>query len=180
MKPDKRSFFSENDFKLLFDKWNRRIYNYALLKTKSSYIAEEVVQRTLIKLWNNINTKNVDVSIDAQVFCITKTVILDVLKQENRRKYHTLESTKTTVKQETPVDIYNLKELHKTLHLHIEKMPTMRRQVFIMSRIEQFSYKEIAQKLEITTKTVENHLNIALKYLKKSMLVIIIFIYIFF
>jgi len=170
----------KTEFKLLFDQWNRRVYNFAFFKTKSSYIAEEVVQRTFIKLWNNLNKKDLEISIEAQIFCITKSVLLDVIKQENKYKSNTIESVDEPNHQETPNEIFNAKELNQRINQQIQKLPKVRQQVFILSRVEQLSYKEISQKLKITTKTVENHINLALKQLKKNIFFLLVFILLFF
>jgi len=64
-------------------------------------------------------------------------------------------------------------ELHaKDLRIYIERLvnelPPRQKEVFYLSRHEQLSYKEIAERLDITPKTVERHINEALKYLKKN------------
>lgn len=179
MNTSKGYIYANSNFEQLFEQWNRKIYNYTLVKTKSVFIAEEVVQRVLIKLWNNLKNKNIEINIEAQIFCLTKSTIIDVLKIENRRKHHSLESSKTQRQyQETPFDIYNIKELQAAIDNQIFKMPKIRRQVFMLSRKEQLSYREISKKLDITVKTVENHINLALKQLRKNLfLPIIIFLF---
>lgn len=155
------------EFKVLFDRWHRKVYYYVLSKTKSEFIAEETVQRVFIKLWKNLEDKNIDASIESQIFCIAKSVMIDVLRQENKRSAHHNGYRKSDENHETPQDIYLLKELQQKLDVYIESMPEMRRKVFKLSRIEQLSYSEIARKLDITTKTVENHIALAIKYLQK-------------
>lgn len=171
---------ADYNFDALFQEWNKKIYAYALSKTKSTYIAEETVQRVLIKLWNNLNNKNIQIAIEAQVFCITKTTLLDLLKQENRRFQHLNKSNLDITYPATPLDIYNLKQLQESINLQIEKMPKIRQLVFKLSRMEGLTYLEIAHKLDISTKTVENHIGLALKQLKKAFSYISLYYLIFF
>lgn len=162
--------FSEIDsieFKALFDQWHRKVYYYVLSKTRSEFIAEETVQRVFIKLWKNLSDKNVKVSIEAQIFCITKSVMIDVLREENRRLTRQNEYREEEEHLANPQDIYLLKELQQKLDGFIDSMPEMRKKVFKLSRYEQLSYHEIASKLDIKTKTVENHIYLAIKYLQK-------------
>ena len=63
----------------------QKVYHFALSKTNSTYIAEETVQRVFIKLWHNLQTKDLDIPAEVQLFTISRSVLLDVLKEENRR-----------------------------------------------------------------------------------------------
>jgi len=60
-------------------------------------------------------------------------------------------------------------ELEEYLHSVIEQLPEKCRMVFVMSRFEELSYKEIAEKLEISPKTVENQISKALKVLREHL-----------
>lgn len=161
------------DFDSIFNNWNKKVYHYALSKTNSRYIAEETVQRVFIKLWKNLTEKDIPVHIEAQIFAISRTVLLDVVKEEtNRRKL--LAANKKETYSDSPMDIFQTKELDSHIQRAIESMPAARKEIFQLSRFEQLSYKEIADKLSISPKTVENHISLALKTLRK-----ILFRYIF-
>lgn len=162
-------------FEQLFYKWNSKVYNYALKKTNSTYIAEETVQRVFIKLWNNISSKEIDIHIEAQIFCITRSILLDVVRAENSKK-QAVENFKDNRISITPSDVLLTKELYINVLKIIKSMPPVRKKVFELSRFENLKYAEIAQKLNISVKTVENHIALALKTLKKS---ILIFLFIF-
>ncbi|MNL56239.1 RNA polymerase sigma factor [compost metagenome] len=56
----------------------------------------------------------------------------------------------------------------------IESMPFVRKQVFLMSRAEHLSHQQIAEKLGISPKTVENHIGLALKYLRRFTLLMLL------
>ncbi|SKB97158.1 RNA polymerase sigma-70 factor, ECF subfamily [Sphingobacterium nematocida] len=170
-------------FQELFLVWNRKIYHYALSKTASTYIAEETVQRVFIKLWNNLYHKKLDIKIETQLFCIAKSVLLDIVKEERRRRTHTLESDLPISYDHTPLEVYRVKELEQHLEHVINRMPKARRTIFRMSRFENLSYKEIAQQLSISPKTVENHISLALQTLRRAFyhfLTLLIIIFIFF
>ncbi|UIR54747.1 sigma-70 family RNA polymerase sigma factor [Sphingobacterium sp. SRCM116780] len=162
------------DFEQLFHTWNRKVYQYALSKTSSPYIAEETVQRVFIKLWDNLSNKQVAIKLEAQLFCITRTVLLDVIKEERRRQLAAPAQEQHLSSSPTPLDLYRLKEMQLQLDQIIEKMPEARKKVFQLSRFEQLSYKEIAQRLSITPKTVENHIHLALKVIKKAFFIFLI------
>ena len=166
-------------FESLFYTWNKKIYNYAYQKTNSSYIAEETVQRVFIKLWNNLENKKIDININAQIFCITRSILLDIIKQENKR--NTLSILEfDELDTQNPSDIIIIKELQKKINTIVDAMPEARRNIFKMSRFENLKHKEIANILNISPKTVENHLRLALKALKNAITTLLIIILYFF
>jgi RNA polymerase sigma-70 factor, ECF subfamily len=60
-------------------------------------------------------------------------------------------------------------ETERIIHRLIDKLPPRCRQIFLLSRIEQLSYKEIAALMDLSPKTVENQIAIALKFLRDSL-----------
>lgn len=170
---------STTDFDSIFNNWNKKVYHYALNKTHSKYIAEETVQRVFIKLWKNLVHRNIPINIEAQIFTISKTILLDVVKEEtNRRKLFITDNKESF--DVSPLDIFQTKELDYQIQRAIESMPATRKEIFQLSRFEQLSYKEIAHKLSISPKTVENHIHLALKTLRKILFRSIFIFYFFF
>lgn len=159
--------FDSREFEILFQQWNRKVYNYAFSKTKSTYIAEETVQRVFIKLWQNITQKNIASSIDAQIFTITRSILLDIVKEEYRRK-HAMESLPQATYAPNSLAQLEWKETEGKVEQLIDQLPPMRKLVFKLSRFEHLNYKEIAARLNISPRTVENHIALALKTIRKS------------
>ena len=163
-----KTAITKAEFASIFHSWNRKVYHYALSKTNSSYIAEETVQRVFIKLWHNLNHKQVEVKIEAQIFCISRSIMLDIVKEERRRQLAFAEQSIPQGNNPTPLEIYRTKEMESQLHSLINAMPEVRKKVFQLNRLDNLSYKEIAQQLSLSPKTVENHISLALKTLKKA------------
>jgi len=159
---------SAGDFERIYDKWNKKVYHYALNKTSSTYIAEETVQRVFIKLWGNLFRKNITIDLESQLFCIARTTLLDIVKEERKRQI-SVEASYPTSEIPTPSELYRLKEINDQYEKVIERMPESRRKVFLLSRSDNLTYKEIAERLSISPKTVENHIALALKVLKKTL-----------
>lgn len=163
------------DFDPLFKKWNKRVYAYAYSKTGSRYLAEETVQRVFIKLWKYLEKEEQTAHIESLIFVIARSSLIDLLRQESG--YRNLENN-IPIKQhnsDTPYSLYRYKEIQDQLHHLIDQMPYMRRKVFKMSRFENLSHKEISAKLSISTKTVENHITLAIRSLKKQIHFLLIF-----
>lgn len=154
-------------FKKIFIAYQNKVYQYALKKTNSHFQADEIVQLTFIKLWENRNHLKQDIPLVNQIFQITKSIIIDLY-----RKNQSIEKLKNKIAQLNPSYQFNTydwiykKELDTQVHHLISQMPPKRALIFKLSRIDELSYKEIALKLEISIKTVENQISFALKNLK--------------
>ena len=143
-----------------------KLYFYALKHARSSYLAEEIVQLTFIKLWETRATLSPDFDLSVQIFRIAKSTMIDLLRKEIRRldNQAALAATSDGQPCETP-DPSGKDDLHHVYET-IEQMAPVRRQVFRLSRMEGLSHKEIAEQLSISPKTVENHIGRALRQLK--------------
>ncbi|WP_207427771.1 RNA polymerase sigma-70 factor [Pedobacter sp. SYSU D00535] len=136
-------------------------------------IAEDIVQDVFVKLWEKKDEIKITTSLKAYLFQSTINQSLNYLK-----KYKNSLNRETAFGRETGVDINSteqimaLKEVSRRVDEVVEALPDACRTVFILSRYEQLSYKAIAEKLNISVKTVENHMTKALKYLRKHLLFI--------
>ena len=70
------------------------------------------------------------------------------------------------IDNENPQNSLEVKELHQSIDTIIDNLPERCRQVFVLSRFESMSYKEIAEHLQVSPKTVENQISKALKVLR--------------
>ena len=154
-------------FNEVYYSWHKRIYYFILRKTKSSFVAEEVVQLTFIKFWNYRESLADDLDVELQLFRIARTTLIDFLRKETVYKekvIHVIE------RYTLPVDdLWGKlaeKELqHKIAHA-LQEMPPMRRKVFEMSRFKGMSQQQIAHELSLSSRTVETHIFQATKQIK--------------
>lgn len=163
----------ESIFEQVYEKHHEKLYFYILKKTSSSYLAEEVVQLTFIKLWNYRQSLSVEVPIEAQIFRIAKTSLIDLLRK-NATQRRTIENFKdlVPVQDENVISSFIKKEMGERIAFLIERLPPVRKKVFKLSREEGLSHKEIAQQLSLTPKNVENHISKAIRQLKKGLSII--------
>lgn len=157
----------EDFFKLYYD-WYSRIFSFIYLKTKSTELAEDVVQQTFLKVWERRNRFNEDCKFSSQLFQIARTTLIDDLRRQAlSRRYADYEKPflqRQYVNMESELTYRDELAYVKSL---LQKMPLKRQQVFYMHKFEELSYKEISHKLAISPKTVENHISSAFKFIKK-------------
>ena len=159
-------------FKQVFDQYHQKLYFFILYKTRSEYIAEEVVQMAFTKLWQCRQTLQEEYAISTQLFRIATTILIDFLRKYNNKDAVT--STLDIMEVERGIDSTNEKvsgaELQKRILQAVNDLPPVRKQVFEMSREQGMSYREIAETLSVSSKTVETHIYKALKQIKKHII----------
>lgn len=151
-------------FELAYHYWSGRIYTFIYKQCQSAAIAEEVVQLVFIRLWEKKDKLSLEHNLSTQLFRMSKTIFIDELrKTASSRKYQErIQHTENAFTENT----LEHKEALEIVYQAIDQMPPVRKQIFIMSRMEYLSHQEIASKLSISPKTVENHIALALKYLR--------------
>ena len=149
---------NEKEFFLAYRYWYRKLYYFLYQKTQCSNLAEDVVQQTFLIVWERKNHANQQIQFSTQLFQIARTKLIDELRRRAlNRKYVEFEKPFVlTQYEDLERQIAYKGELEYVKEL-ITQMPFMRQQVFYLHKIEELSYKEIAVKLSISPKTVENH-----------------------
>lgn len=164
-------FGSKEAFNLLFHMYERRIYAFSLKLLLSREDAEEVVQEVFFKIWKNKRFLKEDLSFKAYLFTVAKNHIYNLMSKRVSETAYKLYSAKTvnrpTCNTEEELDF---DELNTKIQGMIQEMPEKRQKVFVMSRFQGLSNREIADQLSISLSTVENHINCALKVLKQRLI----------
>ncbi len=154
-------------FSTLFDKYYKRLFNYAFKVVNHRNIAEGLVQETFIKLWENIeNIKDDERSIESYLITVLKNKIID-----NHRKKQTQEKHFNLYKLNTEfaVDIDSKWELEKEIDNIYNSLDPKTSEIFKLSRNKGLTYPEIASLKSISVKTVESHVSKALQTFRKKL-----------
>lgn len=154
---------NHTSFEIVFKLWHKKVYGYFFKKTASDDLAEELTQLAFIKLWRFKHTLSEDFPIDVQLFKIAKTTLLDYFKKlandERNLKLYSADLTDKIAEQSLQFDVNN------QLEIVLNCLPPTRKLVFVLNRVHGYSYKEIAEKLSISPRTVEKHISLAIKQL---------------
>lgn len=158
-------------FNALFRKYSQKIFNFALKHLEQEEDVEDLVQDVFITIWNRRQEIDEKQSFNGYLFAITLNAIRKHFRKKvkNRRLVEKwLEDTKAYSDiTDFTVEYKNLKERADII---INELPPKRKTVFLLSREQGLRTDEIAEKMEITKKTVENHLNLALRYLREKLM----------
>ncbi len=130
--------------------------------------ARNLVQDVFLKFWNERETLSVRVSVRAYLFTSVKNKCLDFLKQ-SKRKPENNELSETGDIGDDNFETFVLSELEALLSAGLEKLPERCREIFELSRFEGLKNREIASRLNLSEKTVENQMTKALRILKTEL-----------
>ena len=163
---------NEYSFRQVFDQYHQKLYFFILYKTKSEYIAEEVVQMAFTKLWQSRQTLREEYTISTQLFRIATTVLIDFLRKYNNTDAVTARLDALDIERgiDSTTEKMRGAELQKRISEAVNELPPVRKQVFEMSREQGMSYREIAETLCVSSRTVETHIYKALKQIKKHII----------
>lgn len=135
---------------------------------RDATLAEDIVQEVFLKVWEMRDTLKMEDAIQSYLYRSCYNAALNFLKQQKRHTdLDTLETplpgTETAEKQ------LHFQETEARIQQAIEALPPKTKIVFTLSRFEELSYKEIAARLDISVKSVEKHMGIALQRLRENL-----------
>lgn len=137
--------------------------------------AEEVLQDVFVKIWNNIDQIDMNKNVTGYLFRVTRNTCLDFL----RSKKHMLALETNSLQQKNLLNFHALtnntactiieNELTALINESVQLLPEKCRLVFMKSRFEGLKHMQISSELNISTKTVENHITKAIRHLRVSL-----------
>jgi len=165
------------EFETLFKSHYSELCGFANKYLQDLEAAEDIVQAFFVKFWENRAEVKVKNSQRSYLFTSIKNACLNQLKHINvREDYKDYNQREMEDSQYTVGDEYEASELDVKIRKSIEELPEARRKIFIMSRYEGLKYKDIAEKLQISIKTVENQMGSAIKHLKVDLAEYLLFL----
>jgi RNA polymerase sigma-70 factor, ECF subfamily len=156
------------DFDNLFLKYHRELLDlsYNILRDKDS--AKDVVQDVFTNLWKNRKTIEFGDQIKHYLFKATSHTSLNVLR--NQKKSYRLDDYEALhLIAPTGVESAPYRELELRIRQCVDRLPPQCKTIFILSRHQGLKYQEIAETLELSIKTVETQMGIALEKLRQDL-----------
>ena len=163
-----------NSFNEIYTSYYKKSFFFAKSYVHDDLAAEDIASESLIKLWEKLKTEKIDY-IEPLLLTILKNKALDYLKHEEVKRT-AFESMVDWHQQELSIRISTLEscdpneifsdEVESIIRETLKLLPEQTRQIFLLSRFENKSNKEIAEQMGISIKGVEYHISKALKALR--------------
>ena len=159
-------------FETIYRLYSNNLYIIAKSYVSDNYIAEDLVQEVFVRLWDNRKNLNIKTNLNGYLFMMVKNKCLDHLRKPRKTvsieegesfsigkiNYYALQDEASSHMIES--------ELENSIHEAIELLPDACKAVFLKTRIEGMKYREAADELNISVKTVESHMTKALKHMR--------------
>jgi len=155
-------------FNTLYKYYSGRLYRFALGYLKTEDEAEELVQEVFTKIWEKRADLKKELSFKSFLF----TIAFNIIRKHFRTKAYLANYLNTKISDD--LDMHTSHKItYDSLYQYItnlvNQLPNRRKEIFIKSRLEGLSISEIAEKLKISHKTVENQLTQALKFIRTNL-----------
>jgi len=154
-------------FRLVFEEYYNTLCNYAYAFIRDKDTCEDIVQEIFLRIWEKKRDIVLSVSIRYYLFTAVRNNCLTYLKLEKKAARVSVENEDLLVEiPELEKDPDQASDYLSQVTKAIALLPPKCKDVFLMSRFNNYSYKEIAEILGISVKTVENQIGKALKILR--------------
>lgn len=154
-------------FDEIYKEFSPRLYNFILSIVGSSSDSQDILQNVFIKVWEKRAELIVDKNFEAYIYTIARHFVYNHLRT---KLYTHLVSTDGVDLADNCSIEQSIFKKDVTLYFKdiINKLPEKRREIFIMNKFQDLSYKEIAEKLSISENTVDTQLRRAMAFLKSK------------
>ncbi|HEY5591948.1 MAG TPA: RNA polymerase sigma-70 factor [Paludibacter sp.] len=154
--------------RFFFDKYYDNLCNYVNIYVRSKSVSEDIVQDIFIYFWEKRGIIRMETSVKSYLFRASRNKYLNYLRNEKCHQAIRDEVNANSVTFVNPDDnLMDSIKLEEIINASIENLPPRCREVYLFHKNEDLSYKEIAYRMDIAEKTVENQMTIAHKKLKE-------------
>jgi RNA polymerase sigma-70 factor (ECF subfamily) len=156
-------------FDELYRTYSVRLYRFAISVLKSTDDAEEVVQNTFFKIWDQREKIQSSQALKAYIFTVAYHIIIDLIRSRMKeKKYREAILKKATINYdiEEAIEFGDLLDRIETI---VKDLPPRKFEIYQLSRVNHLSHNEIADKLGISIKTVENGITFSMNFIRKRL-----------
>ncbi|MEM6831331.1 MAG: RNA polymerase sigma-70 factor [Bacteroidota bacterium] len=167
---DKIRAGDKSAFEYAFKKFYNPLFNLAKGLLHDDHLAEEQVQEVFIKLWEKKDDLKSGSALLPFLMVTTRNRCFNCIRNQKVVQKYVTEKQKHYQDQVLNEDLSEVtEELIERMYEAVQTLPEKCKEVFQLSRFKGLSHKQIAEKLSISTKTIENHITKAMRILRKEL-----------
>lgn len=153
-------------FEAVYKCYYPQLFNFLRRYIRSESVIEDIIQQVFYKVWQNREQIEPRGTLKAYLYSAVRNQAFKHLDKENRNGGPTQELTENcAVSSKNPENKVMLQELHEAYQAAVDQLPDKRKNIFLMHRQDNLTYKEIADVLNISIRTVETQMRRSLKFL---------------
>ena len=157
-------------YEIIFKKYFKELYRFAFSYVRDATIAEEMAQEVFLYVWEKRKQIEIQTTLKTYLYSAIKNKCLNYIKLELPKQQAMADVSEVMLSITTSHgDEGENERLKNYIASAIDSLPNKCRKIFILSRNAGLTYEEIAEELDLSKKTVENQMGIALKKLRESL-----------
>lgn len=153
-------------FRAIFDKYYESIRNFVYYKTGDMKLAEDIVQETFMKLWDNRSTIQQE-TVRSLLYIMAANNVKSHFRHQKVVFNFAYSRTKEEEIQESADTNIRQEELKQRIQRVLADMPEKCREVFLLNRMDNLTYNEIAERLGLSVKAIEKRMHEALLFIRE-------------
>lgn len=159
-------------FEKLYTMYSGKLYNFIMrLSSGNQYMAEEVVQSTFIRIWEVREKVDSDASFISFLCTIAKNLLMNMYQRQTIEYVYNEYLLKSGVDRDSQTeDAIDLRFLNDYIDSLAEELPARRKKIFILSKRQNYTNKEIAEMMGISESTVATQLSLAVKFMREQLM----------
>ncbi|XOV94164.1 MAG: RNA polymerase sigma-70 factor [Bacteroidota bacterium] len=157
-------------FEQIFKRYYSDLTRFCFTMVRDETIAEEITQEVYIYLWEKKDQIEISTSLKAYLYSAIKNKSINYIKYDLPKQRALMDLSESLMAGNVVfTEKSEVLRLKRKIQLSINQLPEKCKQIFLLSRYGGLTYKEIAEELELSVKTVENQMSIALKKLREAL-----------
>jgi RNA polymerase sigma-70 factor (family 1) len=161
---------NKDAFKLLYNRYSKKLYYFSLRYLGNSEEAEELVQSVFVSIWENRQSLDETLSVKNYIYRSAVNYIYNYIKKKAiRARFVESELQKGELQSNNTYDQIVFHDLERLISSIVETLPSQQQKIFQLSRFEGLSHEEIAKNLDLSVRTVENQIFRALKVIRTKL-----------
>jgi len=158
---------TQEEFQRVFSEWYRPVRNFIYYKCGDMALAEDIAQDSFIKLWEN-RDRIERITMKAYLYKIAQNNTINY--QKRQQLFYKFQRRSSNDRDfDTPEKLTEMAEYEQRLQAVIAQLPEGGREVFLMNRLEDLTYQEIANRLSLSVKAIEKRMSKVLKILRDQL-----------
>jgi RNA polymerase sigma-70 factor (ECF subfamily) len=154
-------------FNEIFDRYYESMRHYAWFKTGDTQLADDIVQEVFLRLWQTKDRINPD-TVKSLLYTITNNLIKSHYRHIKITYNFEINDNSEKITPNSADTNIRMEEMKSQIEKVLLLIPETSREVFLMNRIDDLSYGEIAERLGLSIKTIEKRMTLALSIIRKN------------
>lgn len=163
---EKLDIATKEGFDLVYSRYSTKIFGFFMLHLQDRILAEDLLQDVFADLWSKRHQTKILGPMENYLITVCRYKLVDYIRSQKKELLVDLELRPEKSSEETPEESLIFSEFKSRMLKSFKQMPTRTKEIFLLSRKQGLTNRQIAENMNLSEKTVEYHIGKTLKHLK--------------